>query len=234
MTVLQDIQLHWFQKQTCAGDHENTRIRWKQRGGAIIHVNSHPIHLREEVRGSSIFIHGGEAAPCFEIELQGTHAILQDVLRRDHCFSDDHKEGRDIVHAAYLVAKERGIKTLELTDNSYIRCPQKIHLSNLSFLTTGQTWYESIIPGLRCTDIEDIELYREKARTTTWRRVGAELIDIDVDVDIDAPGSAMLILNAMKRDKQFCWFFKKRMGRLLANSEIYDSLFGSHWEATIV
>ena len=233
MTVLQDIQLHWFQKQKRAGN-DNTRIQWKQRGGAIIHVNSHPIRLREEIRGNSIFIHGGETAPCFELELHGTHAILQDVIRRDRCFSDEHKESRDIVKAAYMLAKERGIKTIELTDNSYIRFPQKVHLSNLSFLTTGKTWYESIIPGLRCTDIEDIELYRERARTSTWRKVGADLISIDVDVDIDEPGSAMLILNAMKKDKQFCGFFKLRMGRLLANSEIYDSLFGSHWEANLI
>jgi hypothetical protein len=233
MTVLQDIQRHWYQKQTRNGKFESTQIQWKQRGGAIIYVNSHPLHIREELRGSSIFIHGGESSPCFEIELNGTHAILQDIIRRDRCFSDNHRESRDIVRAAYLVAKQRGIKTLELTDNSTIRCPQKVNLANLSFLTTGRTWYESIIPGLRCTDIEDIEIYREKVRISTWRRVGSDLIDIDVDVDIDAPGSAMLVLNAMKRDKHFCEFFSKRMGRLLANSEVYDSLFGSHWEATL-
>lgn len=224
MTLMDDIRRHWFSKEMMAGRDHNVQIIWKHHGGATIYVNSHPIQTREVTNGNSIFIHGGHKHRCFEMELfpDRQHAILKDVVRRpDGCFTDDNNNSRDIVRAAYQVAKDRGIKTIELTDNSAKYCPERLDLADLSFLTTGQTWYESIIP-LTPVNIPLLEEWRNRVRTNTWRYVGHGLFtDVDTTgIDIDAPGSAMAVLNKLKLGHKHCRQFYDNMDSLLSRSGI--------------
>jgi hypothetical protein len=224
MTLMDDIRRHWFSKEMMASRDHNVQIIWKQHGGAIIYVNSHPIHIREVANGNSIFIHGGHRQRCFEMELfpERQHAILKDVVRRpDGCFTDDNENSRDIVRAAYQVAKDRGIKTMELTDNSAKYCPERLDLADLSFLTTGKTWYESIIP-LRPVNLPLLEVWRNRVRTNTWRSVGDGLFtDVDTTgIDIDVPGSAMAVLNKLKLGRKHCRQFYDQMDTLLSRSDI--------------
>jgi hypothetical protein len=217
-------------------------LRWSQHGGGAeyyeITVDEKPILVRRTMDGNTLYIVGGpdqNSSPCFELHIdrKTRHAHLQDVKRRNRCFTSGAiTVGRTLVRAAYRLAKEHDAVQLELTDNSTIDCPESVQLSNLSFLTTGRTWYESIIPDLEgiCCQSE-IEEARERVRTNTWTKVGADLIDLDLsDTDIDphAAGSAMRVLSLMKVDKRFCWFFHKHMKSLLMRSGIH-SLHGTHW-----
>lgn len=194
---------------------------------------------------NTITIKGGHrpnSSPCFILTIDRSDpssAVLQEVERRDGiCFRDDHADTRNVVRAAMDIAARRGVKMIQFTDWSYILCPKRIHLADLSMLTTGKTWYESILPHLRCVspEGEDLEHYRHLARTNTWRQVGHGLIDIDLtnsrngtSIDIDAPGSAMEVLNSMKKDRGFCEFLALNMRKLLERSGIH-SLKGTEWE----
>lgn len=232
MTVYDDIRHRWMWSRQCKP------LRWRQQGGGTelrtYYSNGHPIELRITHEGTTIYISGGEKAPCFELNLNipMRTAVLETVRRRPACFADN-AESRELVRTAYALAQEYSMRRMEFRDLSFIYCPQEVELANLSFLTTGQTWYESILP-VKCQSCEFLEEYRERARTNTWRTVGANLIDIDTgnEVDIDASGSAMRILSAMKEDKQFCWFFAKYMGKLLVNSGI-ESFQGKYWSIDI-
>lgn len=233
MSIEDDIRTHWFMKY-----YGNRPF---QIGGpGTIHVNSHPINYKETSDKSMIYILGGnnmKHAPCFALDMNSEtgEAVLQSVDHRRHkghslCFRDGHAIARDIVRAAYQLARSRGMRTLFLTDKSKLTCDNmEFSLCDLSFLTTGKTWYESIFPNIRCVNREDIDIYRERVRTSTWKDVGESLIDLDIgNIDPTEPGSAMHVLNAMKEDKSFCWFFKKNMDTLLVNSRIL-SMNGTSW-----
>jgi hypothetical protein len=235
MTLEHDIFLWWRFK------HGMTPYAFNQKGGGryILTIDGHPIEYQTiNTEPHTILILAGnrpETSPCFSLELnrKANTAILQDVVRRPACFKDSHPDSRNLVRAAYIIAQRRGSRSLELTDKSHIYCPQYVQLADLSFLTTGQTWYESILP-INCTSGYPLEEARALVRTNTWRTVGHDLAPIDVTgVDIDAPGSAMIVLAALKESKQYCWFFSKYMGVMLVRSGI-DSLFGTKWQCGIV
>ena len=229
MTVLSDIRRHWILRQIQAG--EPTTLEWRQKGGTIHYVGTHPIHIREVKDGKYLFIHGGPTRPCFTVELfpNQRHAILQGIQRGTTCFADNHPESRDLVRAAAAVARQRGMLTMELTDNSKLLCPQRVTLSDLSFLTTGQTWYESILPNLTATDAPMLEIHRVRVRSNTWRIVGEGLPMFNSrGIDVDAPGSAMTVLARAKENRQQCADLAVHMGQLLFQSGIY-SLYGHHW-----
>jgi len=202
------------------------RFVFRQVGGGdseMIYVRGHPIRIfTMDEDDVTLYIAGGESAPCFRLDIAkaGNRAILGEVVRRNKCFAEGGTESRDIVRAAYQVARDRGVRILEFTDNSVIYCPERVILSDLSFLTTGQTWYESIIP-IKCLNCPGIEDYRRRVRTNTWRVVGHGLVDINLSgVDIDASGSAMQVLTALKKDGHFCQFFSDKMADLIYRSGI--------------
>ena len=197
----------------------------------MIYVRGHPIRIfTMDEDDITLYIAGGESAPCFRLEIEkaGTHAVLGEVIRRNKCFADNSTESRNLVRAAYQVARDRGIRTLEITDNSVIYCPDRVILSDLSFLTTGKTWYESII-SLTCMDFPQLEQFRRKVLTNTWRTVGGEFRDIRITgIDIDAPGSALQVLAAMKREGSYCRFFSDNIEALIYRSGI-KTLHGKQW-----
>ena len=225
------IRLHWaihFPGQPCA---------WRQRGGGdgILNIDGHDIQYREHMDGKTLVINGGSTSPCFVLmlDLAAKEAVLQTLYKYDNCVEDGYQDGRALVKAAYQLAKKYGIVRLTLTDYSYIECPQKVFLADLSFLTTGQTWYESILPGLVCKNCITLEEYRNKVRSNTWRTVGARIKGLQVNgVDIDAPGSAMAVLNMMKKSGNYCKFFSEYMPLIREWSGI-QSLHGTDWYCDI-
>ncbi len=211
------------------------RFVFRQVGGGdseMIYVRGHPIRIfTMDDDDVTLYIAGGDTAPCFRLDIEkaGTHAVLGEVIRRNKCFADNSMESRNLVRAAYQVARDRGVRTLEFTDNSVIYCPDRVILSDLSFLTTGKTWYESIIP-LTCMDCPQLEQFRHKVLTNTWRTVGdSEFGNIRITgIDIDAPGSAMQMLAAMKKDGGYCRFFSDNMEALVYRSGV-KTLHGKRW-----
>ena len=236
MTILGDIQGHWISRHAKEG--QFPKLEWKQRGGAIVSVNGHNIHVRETKKGDTIYIHGGPTRPCFELHLymKEHHAVLSDVIRRPLCFLNGEAESRYIVRAAIKIAKERGIRTLEFTDNSRISCnpgvsgTDRIILSDLSFITTGKTWYESIIPNLTATDCPKLEQWRHLVLTNTWRKVGHGFPMFDIGgINIDDPGSAMAVLARAKKSRTKCNLLSEHLDTLLTQSGVDRSLWGRHW-----
>jgi hypothetical protein len=240
MTLEDDIVRAWRSTHYCAP------LQWKQRGGAerkLLYIanSQNPIEIREEISGNTILILAGnkpETQPCLMMELYPEKglAVINDVDRRGgKCFRDMNEDSRNIVLAAYTIAYNRGIRQIELTDKSYIECPDKIYLSNLSFMTRGLTWYETILPQMTCTDCYFLEEYRVLAHKNTWRRAGAGLSHPEVDaliekhnIDIEVEGSAMTVLNAMKSSRRFCRFLATYLDTIMLNSGI-PSLHGRHW-----
>lgn len=218
--------------------HPATReLRWQQRGGGLLRINGRTIRYRTEQSGNTTFLYGGGNTinrVCLVLELNRStgEAVLQNVEGRTDCYTDAAAEtsAKDIVRAAHRYAIHQRMRTIELTDNSTIRCPDKLTLSDLSFLTTGRTWYESLIPGLVCTDCPEIEIHRAQVRQAAWRDIGADLIALQMTLDPAAPGTAMQVLSAMKTSKQFCGFFKQNMAGMLFRNRM-PTLMGTHWIA---
>jgi hypothetical protein len=141
---------------------------------------------------------------------------------------------------AYEIAKQKGAKTFEFTDNSTrVVQDRKIILSDLSFLTTGKTWYERILPSihpLNERDKTDIEKARIIVKKNKWIDVYNNLlkiynIDVNFDttgIDIHNEGSAMKVLDRAKKSKKYAFFFDSEMYSLLASSFVI-SLHGKHW-----
>jgi len=145
MTELeQDINRHYRLKY-----HNLVKGNWfaLATGGGRIMVNRHVINYRErknpDESNDIVFLAGRDKKkrPCFSLKItKDGDAILESIERRNNCFVDDHDNSKDLVIAAIQLAKNRKASTFQFQDNSFIQCPDKVTLSDLSFLTTGKTW----------------------------------------------------------------------------------------------
>lgn len=240
MSLLSDIRRYLFIRQLQNG---KTPVppKWTQSGGGIVKFNGHNIHVREtldETNNSLIFISAG--LPCFmmEMNIETKTATLISLERGRTCFIDAHESSKDLVRVAAMIANNNGIHEIDLTDNSTLRCPHKIHMSDLLFLSTGKTWYESIFP-LEYMSEKPIEHYRNLVHTNTWKDVLHRITLLrftcpfdTTGIDISKPGSAMSVFNRAKKDKQFCLYFSQMMDVLLVSSQI-TSLHGESWKILI-
>lgn len=215
---------------------------WAQSGGDSIksfNYNSHRIKYKENINAADnvdILIFGGYKSPsrfCFLVSIPPSGIAQLQILRRgSDCFLDAHESSKDVVRAAVKIAKEKGAKVLELVDESYINCPQYIDLPDLSMLTTGKTWYESILP-FRPLDPEYVEPFRKKLLTNKWIDIAPEGSTLSIHgIDVNAPGSAMLVLNRAKKSKEYCKFFSDNMKILLDKSNV-KSFVGTVWSYII-
>lgn len=223
-----------------------------QSGGVIekIHIEKHNIEYNITSQGTKKDYYlqaiatkkANDKQPCFMMHIvPGKGSELISVSRGRACFEDNHDNSADIVLAALEIAKLKGAKTFEFTDNSTKTVEgQKIRLSDLSFLTTGKTWYERILPIRPSTKVysDDIENRRRpKVLTNTWASVYNNLINEGLNIDIDTtnininePGSAMKVLLIAKKSKKYhkILFYEKNMFKLLDSSNI-QSMHGIHW-----
>ena len=212
------------------------KIKWKQ--AETNSVNGRIINYREYNGnngndGTDTVIFADSSRPSFSLKIYKTgEAILESINRRKTCFIDDHANSKDLVMMAFQLAKKKGVKTLEISDNSFIQCPEKIYLTDLYFLTTGKTWYESIIP-LKCGDQVLLDKFRELVKTNSWSSLYIKLIELKPDIlnydfKIDTDGSAMEVLSKLKKSGKHCKFFSENIDGLLLCSGIY-SLRGFTW-----
>ena len=247
MSVQDTIRKYWIAR------YGFTPLRWLQRGGATMNIDGHPLtfHVEQSKRTVFTVLTGKRTSPCSVLGLNfATHVATLDVVsHRDTCFTNGYTNMRSVVRGAYEFAKRKGMQRLILTDKSEIMCPptqsvgseppsgagwaSAVPLADLSFLTTGRTWYESIIPGLMCVSPNyNIEELRARARAATWVSVGADLLPSLAVADPDEPGSAMRVLAMLKQAKTYCDFFSRNMTLLVARS-YGRSLMSSQWEASI-
>ena len=195
---------------------------------------------------NTIIIDGGRDAgrrPCFQMILKNKVALLQSIERGTDCFVDRHDNSRDLVLVAFQIAKEKGYSIFELTDNSFKQCPPyRFSLSDVYFLTTGRTWYESILPiKIQHRDESEIIELRKRAHTIKWKTVADYLISKDVQLNFDIrgineneAGSSMKVLDRIKsmRNTVSCKFFAENTNRILFISNI-PSFHGTTWTVNI-
>ncbi len=158
-------------------------------------------------------IRGGRTAgkaECFLLFLEpdGT-AELHGLKQAPDCALSDGATGRQLVKAALTLARKGKATSMTLTDLSAKETGsgKKFRLADMYFLTTGQTWYESVIPDLVPVDnAEMIAEWRERVRTNTWDSVTQGLRDRGVtipseftdEIDTGHVGSAMVVLRRIK------------------------------------
>jgi hypothetical protein len=177
-------------------------------------------------------IPGGESVLiCFNKELTSFLANLDDSTR--------------IVPHALEIAHLKGAKTFEFTDNSTKSIEGKIiNLTDLSFLTTGKTWYERIFPTIKIADENDrinFEQLRIKIKNNAWADVYNNFIsnfNIEADFDtnginIEEAGSAMIVLNRAIKNKKNTDLFYLHTNKLLLSNYLC-SLHGLIWIIDVV
>ena len=187
-----------------------------QRGGGIISGNGYRYNYRENPDLGTLVIYGGRTAGkrnCFLLLIDKDIATLQSVERGDDCSLDKGASSTNMVHAAFALAKEKGASQLNLTDTStkHMINGKSFRISEMYFLATGRTWYETItdvkpIPS----EAKTVDGWRTRVRTNRWRDVFKCLQNIypDIvvpvnisDIVIDAEGSAMIVFQRIKTAK---------------------------------
>jgi hypothetical protein len=178
--------------------------------------------------------------PCFIMRIRpGGPSVLISVSRGANCFIDKVDDSPGIVLAALEIAKLKGAKTFEFTDNSTKTVDgAKIKLSDLSFLTTGKTWYERVLPTITVYDKyerADVEDSRQVVLTNTWNQVYNNLNNKGIDIEFntsgincDSVGSAKEVLTRAKNSRLYSGFFQEHMGALIKASGI-SSVHGLEW-----
>ena len=222
---------------------------WKQKGGGggriTVKYKGHPITVLEDTDGRFIMIYGGQkrgGRPCFILEIDPItkHSTMIDLEAGrwgDTCFTDGYKNSAALVKVAVWAAKRHGAVQLELTDNSTILCPdmiEKIHLPELSFITTGYTWYERQMPGLlprsyplNSDFAERLAVWRENVKGRRWSEVAPYVLEV-ADQGL-ATEKAADVLARMKEAGTWCSFFANNMDNLRRAFGIERKIHGSHW-----
>jgi hypothetical protein len=177
--------------------------------------------------------------PCFIMSITpGGSSLLTSISRGVACFEDTYDNSSDIVLAALEIARLKGAKTFEFTDNSTKTVSGlKLRLADLSFLTTGKTWYERILPIKPAANEEIVYIGRNRQLVlhNKWSDVYKELLKIGVepnlnteDIDVHAVGSAMKVLARAKKEKKNYLFFNNHMLDIIYASRV-PTLQGVHW-----
>lgn len=215
-----------------------------QTGGAIVEGDGIRYDYRTGRNGNTVVFRGGRKAgreECFLLLLErdGT-AVLQWLKSSADCALDPGGTGRSMVAAALNLARKRGAKEIRLMDDSKKRTAsdKSFRLSNVYFLTTGQTWYESVIPGLHPTEKEElVEELRRSVLSNTWDDVVSRLPEsvdlhaVDITgIDTATPGSAMAVLQRIKASHSD--FFADYEEKLLWASGV-GNLYGLAWSASL-
>ena len=211
--------------------------------GHTIYYNTAPnVHGDPE----TIFINAGRGKgqkPCFNLAMKDGVATLQSLDKATDCFDDDFDNSRELVIAAFSLAKSKGCTAFQLTDNSTKTCNSyKFTLSDMYFVTTGRTWYESILP-VNSTKYNEADMtsFRERVRSSTWTDVSAYLISHGSTIDFDFPGldpnkagSCMEALNliAKMRNVASCKFFKEQLKNIMDAHKI-KTFHGTFWTVNI-
>lgn len=187
--------------------------------------------------------------PCFILHIIHTapqpYAYLLNITKGTSCSLEDNATSADIVCAVVQLAKEKGAKWIELTDESKIckdelRNIPSISLANYYFLTRGKTWYETILPFI--PEDKKIEEYRNKVLTNSWNFIMSNLKRINIGIaneiihnfpvnishiDTTKAGSAMTILSMIPPNVR-CSFYHKYMSYLITASDIF-TINGTVW-----
>ena len=218
--------------------HESLQV-----GGGVITGNGIRYDYRTNRNSDGIWVFRGRrqrgGPDCFLLFLNRDRtATLQSLKQAAYCALDPNGTGKTMVRAVVNLARERGATRISLMDDSKKHLPngKSFRLSNMYFLTIGQTWYELLIPGLKPEEKADLVAHwRQRALTNTWEEVANRLgpipIPVDItDIDVSQPGSAMVVLRRIK-DAETDFFADYDDAVLIASN--IGNLYGLAWEAPL-
>ena len=176
-----------------------------QTGGGEVTVDGYRYDYRDTNGGYTVF--GGRSKgkrPCFILLVDGETANLQSVETGKDCSKEWGASVQHTVRAAIAVAQLRGAKQMFLTDNATKHNGPGVSfpLSNMTFVTTGRTWYESFLPVRPVDAGTAVNQWREIVTTLTWgpvwiclKKVIPELsVDVGDDVTDNTPARAVFQL----------------------------------------
>lgn len=190
-------------------DHTNIKLD-KKYVEKIVTIHGKQYKYRETESGQFIYLYRGEnKRRCFEINIDidkdgNKYAHLDSFYNYSNCCITMDSTGRDLFLAVIKLLTERGdLKYMLFSDNSGkdIGNGKWISLADVYFATTGETWYESIVP-LVSEDMDTYNLTYKKVISATWNKVYEYLKDTEPlliipvnisDVDGNARGSAMQV-----------------------------------------
>lgn len=180
----------------------------------IVSANGFNYNYSEDYDAGAYTIYAGRPRrkiECFLLFVtKDKVAELHSMRQSKDCALQDNATSHNLLHAALTLAKEKGATRIELTDVANKRLPydRSFRLSNMYFLTTGRTWYEThggFQPVL--ADKKYVSRWRQYALHNRWNTVYACLLeripDITVPVDISdidgsTEGSAMEVFRRIK------------------------------------
>ena len=180
----------------------------------IVSANGFEYNYIEDYEAGAYTIYAGRPrrkTECFLLFItKDKVAELHSMRQSKDCALQDNATSHNLLHAALILAKEKGATRIELTDVANKRLPydKSFRLSNMYFLTTGRPWYETHggfqpIPA----DEKYVSRWRSKVMKNTWNKVFSCLMEnipyIHIPVDIsdingEAEGSAMEVFRRIK------------------------------------
>ena len=224
--------------------HDFPIVGLSQRGGGegTLDINGHRYYYKDSRSGVSYTILAGRRAgkrPCIILfyNSRTREADLQTIERGEDCSLEAGAPTSKTVIAAVELARKYGARRLVLTDNASkdVGPDASFTVSDMYMLTTGKSWYESIIEGLRAKNATTVNEWRKRVFTNTWNDVSACLRYIvpDIvfpvktdDIDTGAPGSAMIVFRRIKDAKtSFYADYKHALPGCTGGGTIY----GSEW-----
>jgi hypothetical protein len=179
---------------------------------------------------SSISIRLGnyKSTPCVEIiiDTSSESAVLQNVSNDIKCTILDNLDNHDSVLLTkialhFVISKYPHVKEFILTDNSLIKCSDKINISlaDLSFIKYHKTWYEKNFEAIPDeSDVENIDIQK----TIIFEELN-DKININEDKFILA-NKKYFIKNNID-DKKIEKILKKIKKTYNENIKIYDYLY---------
>jgi hypothetical protein len=207
-------------------------------------VNGKRYTYRETESGSAIYLyHRDSTKNCFEIFFDtdnkgNKYAHLDSFYNFSDCCNTIDSTGRDLFLAVVkLLTEKGGLKYMLFSDNSgkKLENGEWISLADTYFVSTGKTWYESILP-LTPDEPKRYKNALRNVKKATWEYAYAVLKDnnpdIEIPVDISdingkSPGSAMQVFRRIKEAKTT--FFADNNYSIMA-SVGYASMSGMKWK----
>lgn len=213
---------------------------FRKSGGAYAEGGGSAYNYRTNYNGNTVVFRGGrsEGRPeCFLLLMDPDgSAVLQGMKQAPDCSLDPNGTGRSMVLAAVALARKSGAHTLTLTDNSkkYLADgATSFRLANMYFLTTGQTWYESIMGGLQPLEkIDKIERWRQRVHTNLWGAVEERMRRLVPSFPSGLGEPTEKAMDVLRRCRALPTFFADYEDELLNASDI-GSLYGMDWGMAI-
>lgn len=190
---------------------------------------------------NTLLFNGGNRRPCFVLTIRPAErsATLITLERSSSCSLDTGATTQSAGKAAFILAAERGVKRITLTDNAVkpMGAPDnKFVVSDMEFLTQGRSWYETFLPVVPTIDLEPS---RAIVRNNTWDSVfaclrqkdPAAIVPVDIsDINTTKQGSAMTVLQRIKEGRtdffaRYRWFLPLCSG--------VPTLHGMEWVAEL-